>query len=64
MLLIMLRLVQVDGDEYENFPTICFHCGRVGHRIDGCATAPKRQVVEKSHSSIDQHLQAGIRDGE
>lgn len=50
----LVSKIQVDGQliyvEYENLPTICFHCGRYGHLREACPSIPAPALPPPSPS--------------
>ena len=44
--------------EYENFTTICFTCGRVGHRSNDCPTNHPTTTTANSTATSDQNQTA------
>lgn len=53
----MLGIRQEEYGEYEGFYRICFHCGKFGHRTEGCpilAGPPveTRDMVEASRGTV------------
>ncbi|KAL8152877.1 hypothetical protein V2J09_010637 [Rumex salicifolius] len=53
---IRVKAGDLDGSyllDYEGLELICHKCGRYGHLIDSCPTAPKAEVKAKSPSKPD-----------
>ncbi|CAL1361154.1 unnamed protein product [Linum trigynum] len=58
----LVTRIRLDGKwqyiEYENLPTLCFDCGKIGHTTDTCprtAVAAKLPITGNTTTAQDQH---------